>query len=55
MGERGILSILKRTERSDINSASGGSIFNLQFLIPACPGWVKTKPRHPPGLRKSKG
>jgi hypothetical protein len=31
-------SLSKTTERSDINSASGGSIFILQFSIPACPG-----------------
>jgi hypothetical protein len=36
----GILSILNKTERSDIHSASGGSINNLQFSIPACPGQV---------------
>jgi hypothetical protein len=29
----GISALLKRTERSDINSASGGSIFNLQFRL----------------------
>jgi len=35
-----ISSLLKRTERSDINSACGGSIFNLQSSIPACPDLV---------------
>jgi hypothetical protein len=37
LGIEGILSILKRTERSDINKSS---IFNRQYSIPALPGWA---------------
>jgi len=35
LGIEGILWILKRTERSDINKSS---IFNRQYSIPALPG-----------------